>query len=121
MHCLIADDSAVIRKVARRILEDMNWTVAEAQDGEEALAICRRRMPDAILLDWSLPGLDGVNFLRTLRKEVEGGDRPKVVFCAAELDVAQIARAKRAGADDYVLKPFDRDVIEQKLQEVGLG
>lgn len=120
MHCLVADDSAVIRKVARRIFEDMKWTVSEAQDGSEALSLCRRHMPDAILLDWSLPGIDGVQFLRALRREVKGGDHPKVVFCAAEMDVAQIARAKRAGADDYLLKPFDREVIEQKLQEVGL-
>ena len=117
-YCLVVDDSSVIRKVARRILEDLDFTVNEAEDGQQALDACRRNMPDVIFLDWSLPVMSGLDFLATLRKE-EGGKKPKVVFCAAENDVAQIARAMRAGADEYILKPFDRELVEAKLQEVG--
>lgn len=118
-HCLIVDDSSVIRKVARRICEDFRFTVSEAEDGQQALEICRRSMPDAIILDWSMPVMDGYEFLRALRQE-DGGDKPKVVFCTTENDVSQIARAKHAGADDYMLKPFDKDIVEAKFQEVGL-
>lgn len=118
-HCLIVDDSSVIRKVARRICEDLDLTVSEAEDGQQALDLCRRAMPDAILLDWSMPVMDGYDFLRALRKE-DNGKKPKVVFCTTENDVAAIARAMRCGADDYMLKPFDKDIIEAKFQEVGI-
>jgi two-component system chemotaxis response regulator CheY len=118
-HCLVVDDSSVIRKVARRILEDLAFNVDEAEDGSEALEMCRQAMPDLILLDWNMPILGGVEFLAALRAEPDGR-KPKVVFCTSENDVAHIARAMRAGADDYILKPFDREIVEAKLQEVGL-
>jgi two-component system chemotaxis response regulator CheY len=118
-HCLIVDDSSVIRKVARRILEDFDFSVSEAEDGRAALEACRRSMPDMILLDWHLPVMDGLEFLANLR-QMDNGKRPKVVFCASEADVAQIARALRAGADEYILKPFDRSAVEAKLHEVGM-
>ncbi len=117
--CLVVDDSSVIRKVARRILEDMSFTIAEAADGEEALKSCKERMPEAILLDWNMPVMDGLEFLTRLRKE-PGGDKPIVVFCTTENDVAHIARAMRAGANEYIMKPFDREIVESKFQEVGL-
>jgi two-component system chemotaxis response regulator CheY len=118
-NCLIVDDSSVIRKVARRILEDFDFNVTEAEDGAAALDVCRRSMPDMILLDWHLPVMDGLDFLGVLRA-MDDGRRPKVVFCASEADVAQIARALRAGADEYILKPFDRAAVEAKLHEVGM-
>jgi two-component system, chemotaxis family, chemotaxis protein CheY len=118
-QCLIVDDSSVVRKVARRIMEELDFNVAEAEEGAQALDMCRRAMPDIILLDWSMPVMDGVEFLSQLRKQLSGGDKPKVVFCTTENDVAQIAKAMRAGADDFLLKPFDRDIVEAKLQEVG--
>ncbi|WP_407526168.1 response regulator [Methylobacterium oryzisoli] len=118
--CLVVDDSAVIRKVARRILEGLAFHVAEAEDGTDALALCRAGMPDAILLDWRMPQMDGYEFLRELRRLPEG-QRPKVVFCTTENDVASIARALHAGADEYIMKPFDKDIMTAKLQEVGLA
>ena len=118
-HCLVIDDATVVRKVARRILEDFGFDVSEAEDGEAGLELCRQQMPDAILVDWSMPVMDGFDFVKALRRE-PAGNRPKVVFCTTEHDVAQIARAMRAGADDFVLKPFDRETIEAKLQEIGL-
>ena len=118
-HCLIVDDSAVIRKVARRILEGMNFTITEAEDGSKALDICSVHMPDAILLDWNMPVMDGYEFLKVLRS-VENGKKPKVVFCTTENDVAHIARAMHAGADEYIMKPFDRDFLSVKFNEIGL-
>jgi two-component system, chemotaxis family, chemotaxis protein CheY len=117
--CLVVDDSSVIRKVARRILEGLEFQIVEAENGEEAIESCRSRLPDAILLDWNMPKMDGYDFLRALRR-LPGGDRPKVVFCTTENDVAHIARALHAGANEYIMKPFDKDIVEAKFQEVGL-
>jgi two-component system, chemotaxis family, chemotaxis protein CheY len=117
--CLIVDDSSVIRKVARRILEGLDFQITEAENGEEAVEACRLQIPDAILLDWNMPKMDGYEFLRALRR-LPGGDRPKVVFCTTENDVAHIARALHAGANEYIMKPFDKDIVEAKFQEVGL-
>lgn len=117
--CLIVDDSAVIRKVARRIMETLGLTVSEAEDGAKALEQCARQMPDAILLDWNMPNMDGYAVLKALRQS-PGGDHPKILFCTTENDVGAIARALHAGADEYIMKPFDRDILRDKLEQVGL-
>ena len=117
--CLVVDDSSVIRKVARRILEGMQFAILEAEDGQQALDECRRGLPDGILLDWNMPVMDGYDFLKALRR-LPGGDVPKVVFCTTENDVAHIARALHAGANEYIMKPFDREIMEAKFHEVGL-
>lgn len=118
-HCLVVDDSAVIRKVATRILEELRFSASEAENGREALDQCRRSMPDVVLLDWNMPVMDGIAFLVALRKE-QGGNAPKVIFCTTENDVDHITRAISAGANEYIMKPFDRDIIEAKFHEVGL-
>jgi two-component system chemotaxis response regulator CheY len=118
-NCLVVDDSAVIRKVARRILESMAFAIEEAEDGSVALAACKSRMPDAILLDWNMPVMDGYEFLKALRA-MPNGKAPKVVFCTTENDLAHIARAMHAGADEYIMKPFDRDIVTSKFQQIGL-
>ena len=117
--CLIVDDSSVIRKIARRILEEMDFQIVEAENGARAMEICERELPDAILLDWNMPVMDGYEFLRNLRR-MPGGDTPKVVFCTTENDVAHIARALHAGANEYIMKPFDKDIVTAKFHEVGL-
>ncbi len=116
---LIVDDSRVIRKVAQRILAALGFLTREAENGLEALNACRAIMPDAILLDWNMPVMDGITFLRHLR-ELDGGLAPKVVFCTTENEIAQITRAIRAGADEYIMKPFDKQIIVSKFEEVGL-
>lgn len=117
--CLIVDDSSVIRKVVRRILENLGFMTSDAEDGSQALELCRQDMPDAILLDLSMPGMDGYEFLRQLRG-MQGGEGPKIIFCTIENDAAHIARVLRAGANDYLMKPFDKDVVEAKFHDVGL-
>ena len=118
-HCLIVDDSRVIRKVSRHILEALGLTADEAVNGSEALDRCGETMPDVILLDWNMPVMSGIEFITRLRK-TPGGDRPKVVFCTTENDVAHIARALHAGANEYIMKPFDKDIVTAKFHEVGL-
>ena len=117
--CLVVDDSRVIRKVARRVLEDIGFEIAEAADGMEALAWCRAAMPDAVLLDWNMPVMNGIEFLRQLRTE-PGGEEPIVVFCTVENDVEHIRMALDAGANEYIMKPFDGEIIAAKFAEAGL-
>ena len=116
---LIVDDSKVIRKVAQRILQSLGFLTREAENGLEALNACRAMMPDAILLDWNMPVMDGITFLEALRAS-ENGLKPKVVFCTTENEVPQIARALQSGADEYIMKPFDKDIMTSKFEEVGL-
>lgn len=117
--CLIVDDSKMIRRVATRILRELKFEPCEAGDGREAMEMCKSAMPDAILLDWNMPVMDGLSFLKALR-ETEGGTKPVVVFCTAERDVIKIAEALDAGADEYIMKPFDSDILGAKFSEVGL-
>ena len=118
--CLVVDDSKVIRKVARHILETLNFEVSEAADGKEALDSCMASVPDVILLDWNMPVMSGMDFLRALR-DTALASRPKVVFCTTENGMAYIRAAIEAGADEYVMKPFDRETLESNLQIVGLA
>ncbi len=117
--CLVVDDSAVIRKIARRILEGLDFEIAEAVDGQQALDQCLSKMPDAVLLDWNMPVMNGLEFLRALRATA-GGDAPIVVFCTTENDLNHIREAMEAGANEYIMKPFDGDIIETKFAQVGL-
>ena len=117
--CLIVEDSSIVRKMARRILEGLGFDVVEAEDGVDALVVCKRAMPEAILLDWNMPVMDGYEFLGNLRR-MPGGDAPKVVFCTTENDMDHISRALHAGANEYIMKPFDKDIVATKFQEVGL-
>ena len=116
--CLIVDDSRVIRKVSRHILESLGFTVSEAENGQEGLVKCGEAMPDVILLDWNMPVMNGIEFITELRTR-DGGAHPKVVFCTTENDVAHIRTAISAGADEYVMKPFDHETLQIKLQLVG--
>jgi two-component system chemotaxis response regulator CheY len=117
--CLIVDDSRVVRKVARRILEELEFAIEEASDGQVAIEFCQRQMPDAILLDWNMPVMSGIEFLRALRK-MHGGEAPVVVFCTTENDIKHIQEAVASGANEYIMKPFDTDIIQAKFQQVGL-
>ncbi|MEZ5936939.1 MAG: response regulator [Hyphomonadaceae bacterium] len=118
-RCLIVDDSRVVRKVARRIVEDLKFEAEEAADGQQALNLCRAAMPDAVLLDWNMPVMNGIDFLRALRRE-PGGTNPVVVFCTTENDMSHIAEAMRSGANEYIMKPFDSEIIQSKFTEAGL-
>jgi two-component system chemotaxis response regulator CheY len=118
-HCLVVDDSRVIRKVACRILETLQFATEEAEDGAAALDACRSRMPDVILLDWQMPHMTGIEFLRSLRRQNDGTS-PIVVFCTTENDVGHITEALNAGANEYIMKPYDREILEAKLAQVGL-
>ncbi len=117
--CLVVDDSRVVRKVAARIMEDLGFKCLEAEDGQHAYDTCQEEMPDSILLDWNMPVMSGIEFLEKLRM-MEGGEHPKVVFCTTENDLGHIQRAIQAGANEYIMKPFDSDIIRSKFVQIGL-
>jgi two-component system, chemotaxis family, chemotaxis protein CheY len=117
--CLIVDDSRVVRMIARKILQDLSFECFEAEDGQKAFDACAQRMPDGILLDWNMPVMNGLDFLKLLRK-TPGGDHPKVVFCTTENDIAHIQAAIEAGANEYIMKPFDSEIVQSKFVQVGL-
>jgi two-component system chemotaxis response regulator CheY len=119
MNCLIVDDSRVLRTVARKIFEEMKFAVTEAEDGMGALRVCHEKMPDVILFDGNLPGMSGVDFLKSVRGQ-QGGDRPVIVVATTESDADAIAHVMHAGANEYLMKPFDRGTVRAKLADIGV-
>ena len=117
--CLVVDDSKVIRKFARAAMESLDYRVDEAVDGSDALDRCRASTPDVVLLDFNMPVMTGMAFLHAI-----GGaalpSRPKILFCTTENDDGCVRAAIDAGADDYLMKPFDRATLRTKLEHVGL-
>ncbi len=117
--CLIVDDSRVVRKVARRIAHDLGFECAEAEDGSKAYDACQASLPDIIILDWNMPVMSGAEFLERLR-QMKNGDHPKVIFCTTENNAAHLQRAISAGADEYIMKPFDSEILAAKFRQIGL-
>jgi two-component system chemotaxis response regulator CheY len=118
-RCLIVDDSRVVRKVARRILKTHGFRIEEAENGAEALNSCRRGLPECVLLDWNMPVMNGLEFLRALRAEF-GVNGPPVVFCTTENDLGAIEAAIEHGAQEYIMKPFDEEILVGKFTQIGL-
>ncbi len=116
--CLVVDDSRVVRKVARRILEGHGFAIREAADGSEALACCRAELPDCVLLDWNMPVMNGIEFLKALRREF--GPSPPVVFCTTETEMSFVEQAIEHGAQEFIMKPFDDEILMGKFGQVGL-
>ena len=119
LTCLIVEDSRLIRRISRHIVEGLGMVVSEAEDGQQALALCDVALPDLILLDWNMPVMNGLEFLRVLRARPDGAG-PKVVFCTTEYDAGHIREAIASGADEYVMKPFDHDTLLLKLELIGI-
>jgi two-component system chemotaxis response regulator CheY len=117
--CLIVDDSRVIRRMAADILKGLGLRTAEAEHGGKAVEYCRTTVPDMVLLDWNMPEMDGISCLRALRA-MNLDPRPVVVMCTTENSVSKIREALEAGADEYIMKPYDREVLLDKLAQVGL-
>lgn len=117
--CLVVDDSTVVRKVARRMLEGMGFAVTEAADGAKALEACRATLPDGVLLDWNMPVMDGITFLRKAREEF-GPEKPCIVLCTTEGEMTRILEAMEAGAQEYIMKPFNEDILREKFEQAGL-
>jgi two-component system chemotaxis response regulator CheY len=118
LTCLVVDDSRVVRKAARRILEKRGFTVQEAENGLQALEACRAAMPRLVLLDWNMPVMDGMEFLKAARAEF-GPDQPVIMLCTTESEFERIVMALSAGAQEYIMKPFDDAIMTGKLVQLG--
>lgn len=116
--CLIVDDSRVVRRISRQIVESLGFQVLEAENGEEALARCRADMPGLILLDWDMPVMTGIQFISQLRA-LNAPYRPNAVFCTSRSDTQDIFKGIEAGADEYVTKPFTEASLKAKLERIG--
>lgn len=117
--CLIVDDSKIVRKFARRIIEELNILVTEAGDGIEALAECEKSPPDVILLDWNMPNMDGMQFLVEFRNK-KHWDHVLIIFCTTINDISSIQDAMNAGANEHIMKPFDIAIVKSKFIQMGL-
>lgn len=117
--CLIVDDSPIIRDLLSKIFKGLFFEVSVARDGEEALEVFSAKPAELIILDYNLPIVDGIDVLYTIRnmKKIE---QPKIIFCTNITDVIKIDAAIKAGVDDYIIKPFDEEIIASKLKILGL-
>ncbi len=117
--CIIADDSKIIRMLLTKIMENLKYEVMEAEDGEEVVELSETKEPDLIIMDTKLPILDGIDALYKIRN-MQRIEQPKIVFCSAVTDPARIKEALDGGADDYIMKPFDEEIIVSKLEILDL-
>lgn len=122
MHALVIDDSRAVRLMLRRMLEGGGFDeVTEAGDGIEALTALGEMtgVPDVALVDWNMPNMDGLEFVRTVRHRDDLRDMP-LVMVTTENEVGQMVRALAAGANEYVMKPFTADMVLDKLAMLGI-
>ncbi|MEM8772396.1 MAG: response regulator [Pseudomonadota bacterium] len=117
--CLVLEDSEVIREIAARIVEDLGLQSAQAGSAADGVAYCAENTPAVVLLDWDLPSMGALDFLRGA-SELTSDTKPAIILCATENDPQQFTLAKAAGAAHHILKPFDRESIEAALQEAGV-
>ncbi len=118
-RCMIVDDSRVIRRFAAKIVQDLGFETTEAEDGRQALQACRDQMPDAIVLDWEMPVMDGIAVTEELRR-MPGGNRVAVIMCTVKNEPKSIQEALDVGADEYIMKPFDSEIVRTKFVLLGL-
>lgn len=115
---LIVEDSSTIRHILSNIIRSLGMDVFEAVHGADALDKIGETIPDLILLDWNMPVMDGLQFLKELRgKNIP---QPLVIFCTTENEIDKIQAALENGADEYIMKPFTKDILRDKLEQVGL-
>lgn len=117
--CLIVDDSKIVRKVSRGIIEPMGYEILEAENGEEALRLSTAHKIDVVMLDWNMPVMNGMEYLLKLRALADIA-QPQVIFCTTENEMAKIIEAMQAGANEYVMKPYDENIIRGKFEQLGL-
>ena len=109
------DDSPTVRRFVTQVLQCEGIELGQAENGLIALTRCAERLPDIIFLDWNMPVMSGIEFLRALRK-TEHGTHPRIIFCTTVTDVSRVREAFETGADQYLMKPFDRAGLQEVLQ-----
>ena len=118
--CLVVDDSKIVRKVVRRIVENLGFAVIEAEDGQQAVDQTKANPVDVIIMDWNMPVMDGLTSMKTIRADASIASQPIIIFCTTENEFSKIQEAVMAGANEYVMKPFDEAIIAGKFEQLGL-
>jgi two-component system, chemotaxis family, chemotaxis protein CheY len=118
LHCFVVDDSEIVRKYARLIFESQGFRVSEADSAIAAMERLRSETPDYILIDWRMPDTNSLELVSKIRA-LDLKQRPYIVYVVTENDAFEIQWALTHGADTYLLKPFNRQIIEAKLQEIS--
>lgn len=117
---LVVEDTCLIRHMIRQMLETCGFAVDEAENGEQCLSHCRKHgVPDGMILDVNMPEMDGMTCLRIMRADPAFREC-MIVICTTEVDMPQIVAAMAAGANEYIMKPFDEEILRDKLRIVGL-
>lgn len=116
MKVMLVDDSATMRRIQKTQLSGMGLTdVVEAGNGEEAMARLQENMPvDLVLLDWNMPVMDGMTFLKKVR-ENDSYSKVKIIMCTSESEKPKVVEALKAGANNYLVKPFQPEALKEKL------
>jgi two-component system chemotaxis response regulator CheY len=114
--CLVIDDTDVIRRIARKIVEGLGYIVVDAATAAEAYELCLKGLPQLILVDWRLPDGDTHALIREMAA-LKADHVPAIIYCATEADPVDLNAAFGAGATGYLLKPFDRESLQEKIYE----
>jgi two-component system chemotaxis response regulator CheY len=117
--CLTVDDSKVVRKVIAKMLGELKIQTIEAENGKQALEECEKSLPDFILMDWNMPIMSGLEFLKIFRSNKDN-DQVKVIFCTTVNELEKIKEVVASGGDEYIMKPFDAQVLKDKLIQTGI-
>lgn len=121
MRALVIDDSRAIRSIVGRAVRELGFEVLEAGHGREGLAqLTAAGRVDLVLVDWNMPEMDGFEFLCAARANPAWEGIP-IIMVTTEIETSQMQRALDAGASEYIMKPFTRDILREKLQLVGLA
>ena len=116
MRVLIVDDSRAVRLMIGRIMAELGFETADAGDGREALAVLRAGpVPAVALVDWNMPVMNGLEFVEAVRAD-RAYDEMRLMMVTTESETSQVVKALGAGADEYVMKPFTRDILRDKLE-----
>ncbi len=121
MRALVVDDSRSMRRIVCNIMRDLGYDVMEAGDGLEALQqLDGQGVPDVVLTDWNMPNMDGLELVRSVRANANYRDVPMLMI-TSETEMGKMVVAFAAGVNEYLMKPFDRSMIEEKLKFLGIG
>jgi len=121
MKALIVDDAKVVRVALGRIMKQLGYEAVKCEDGQQALeAMAEHPDVDVVMLDWNMPVMNGYDFLTALREMPQHANEPKVIMVTTETGMPQMLKALAGGADEYIMKPFDKDMVAGKLEMVGL-